>query len=125
VKIKRSLGYSGDLCDDGKQGVRGFLADWDNNGTFDEYLGTAFVTVHDLSKNSSGRVVLRHAAVCFRKSRPTVEELQEIPMSSRYVEFSHGPCLLRQRFFGSELLGQSPGCCCSEFAQVNLLLEPN
>jgi len=50
VKIKRSLGYSGDLCDDGSKEYVAFWADWDNNGTFDEYLGTAFVTVHDLSK---------------------------------------------------------------------------
>jgi hypothetical protein len=49
VKIKRSLGYSGSLCDDGSKEYVAFWADWNNDGSFDEYLGTAFVTVHDLS----------------------------------------------------------------------------
>lgn len=48
VKIKRSLGYSGSLCDDGSREYVAFWADWDNSGSFDEYLGTAFVTVHDI-----------------------------------------------------------------------------
>ncbi len=48
VRIKRPLGYSGDLCHAGSNEYVAFWADWDNSGSFDEYLGTAQVRVHDL-----------------------------------------------------------------------------
>ena len=48
VHIKRPFGYSGDLCHAGSLEYVAFWADWNNDGTFDEYLGTAQVPVHDL-----------------------------------------------------------------------------
>ena len=48
IRIKRPFGYSGDLCHAGSIEYVAFWADWDNNGTFDQYLGTAQVRVHDL-----------------------------------------------------------------------------
>jgi hypothetical protein len=48
IQIKRPLGYSGDLCHAGSKEYVAFWADWNNDGTFDEYLGTATVDVHDL-----------------------------------------------------------------------------
>lgn len=49
VKVKKSSGFSGDMCHNGSQEHVAFWADWDNNGIFDQYLGTASVTVHDIS----------------------------------------------------------------------------
>jgi len=48
ISIRRPFGYSGDLCHDGSKEYVAFWADWDNNGTFDDYLGTATAEVHDL-----------------------------------------------------------------------------
>jgi hypothetical protein len=48
VRIKKSAGYSGNLCSDGSREYVAFWADWNNNGTFDEYLGTASVDVFDI-----------------------------------------------------------------------------
>lgn len=48
IKIKKSSGFSGDLCHDGSKEHVAFWADWDNNGTFDQYLGTSSITVHDI-----------------------------------------------------------------------------
>lgn len=48
IQMKQGFGYSGDLCHDGSKEYVAFWADWNNNGTFDEYLGTAHVDVHDL-----------------------------------------------------------------------------
>jgi len=48
VRLKQSAGYSGSLCRAGSQEHVAFWADWDNDGTFEEYLGTASVTVHDV-----------------------------------------------------------------------------
>ena len=48
VRIKKSAGYSGNLCSDGSREYVAFWADWNNNGTFDEYLGTASVDVYDI-----------------------------------------------------------------------------
>ena len=48
IHVKRPFGYSGDLCHNGSREYVAFWADWNNNGTFDEYLGTAAVEVHDL-----------------------------------------------------------------------------
>ena len=49
VHIKKSNGYSGDLCHKGSMEHVAFWADWDNNGTFDQYLGTASFQTHDIS----------------------------------------------------------------------------
>lgn len=49
VKIKKSSGFSGDLCTNGSKEYVAFWADWNNNGTFDTYLGTSSITVHDIN----------------------------------------------------------------------------
>lgn len=48
IKVKLPNGYSGNLCTDGSYEYVAFWADWDNTGTFDEYLGTVAVNVHDI-----------------------------------------------------------------------------
>ncbi len=48
IHVKRPFGYSGDLCHAGSLEYVAFWADWNNDGNFDEYLGTAEVRVHDL-----------------------------------------------------------------------------
>src|SRR5207253_4407422 len=48
IHVKRPFGYSGDLCHDGSKEYVAFWADWNNDGTYDEYLGTTAVDVHDL-----------------------------------------------------------------------------
>jgi hypothetical protein len=50
IHIKNPYGYSGNLCQSGSKEYVAFWADWDNNGTFDSYLGTASVEVHDIAK---------------------------------------------------------------------------
>ena len=45
--VKQPSGYSGGLCSTGSTEYVAFWADWDDNGTFDSYLGTTAVTVHD------------------------------------------------------------------------------
>ena len=47
IHVKRPFGYSGDLCHDGSKEYIAFWADWNNDGVFDEYLGTASAEVHD------------------------------------------------------------------------------
>jgi hypothetical protein len=49
VHIKKANGYSGDLCHKGSTEHVAFWADWNNNGTFDEYLGTQSFEIHDIS----------------------------------------------------------------------------
>src|ERR1051326_5393118 len=49
VKIKQGFGYGGDLCHDGSKEYVAFWADWNNDGAFEEYLGTVAVEVHDLN----------------------------------------------------------------------------
>lgn len=49
IRVKKNSGFSGDMCHAGSQEHVAFWADWDNNGTFTQYLGTASVTVHDIS----------------------------------------------------------------------------
>ena len=46
-RIKRPLGYSGDLCHPGSQEYVAFWADWDNTCTW-TYLSTVKVNVHDI-----------------------------------------------------------------------------
>ncbi len=48
VRIKRPYGYSGGLCSKGSYEYVAFFADWNNDGTFDCYLGTASLNVHDI-----------------------------------------------------------------------------
>ena len=47
--IKKSNGYSGDLCSHGSTEFVAFWADWDNTCTW-TYLGTVPVQVHDIAK---------------------------------------------------------------------------
>jgi hypothetical protein len=49
VHVKKANGYSGDLCHKGSTEHVAFWADWNNNGTFDEYLGTQSFEIHDIS----------------------------------------------------------------------------
>ncbi|MCW3126850.1 MAG: hypothetical protein JWO03_2508 [Bacteroidetes bacterium] len=49
IHIKRASGYIGNLCSKGSQEHVAFWADWNNNGTFDQYLGTVSLNVHDIS----------------------------------------------------------------------------
>ncbi|MCU7924103.1 MAG: hypothetical protein KZQ88_15545 [Candidatus Thiodiazotropha sp. (ex Dulcina madagascariensis)] len=50
IHVKKSSGYSGGLCDSGSREHVAFWADWNNDGNYDDYLGTASVEVHDLDK---------------------------------------------------------------------------
>jgi hypothetical protein len=54
VHLKKTNGYSGDLCHKGSMEHVAFWADWDNNGTFDQYLGTASFEVHDIANTPAG-----------------------------------------------------------------------
>lgn len=49
IHVKQPAGYSGDLCSTGSQEYVAFWADWDEDGVFEAYLGTASVPVHDIS----------------------------------------------------------------------------
>jgi hypothetical protein len=49
IRLKKTTGFSGNLCTSGSKEYVAFWADWNNNGVFDEYLGTASVNVHDIS----------------------------------------------------------------------------
>jgi hypothetical protein len=53
VHVKKSSGYSGNLCGAGSYEYVAFWADWDNKCEW-EYLGTASVNVHDLGKIPEG-----------------------------------------------------------------------
>jgi len=48
IHIKKPCGYSGNLCQPGSKEYVAFWADWDNNGSYDNYLGTTSVDVHDI-----------------------------------------------------------------------------
>jgi hypothetical protein len=48
IKIKKPSGYNGSLCSVGSVEYVSFWIDWNNNGTFDSYVGTATVQVHDI-----------------------------------------------------------------------------
>ena len=54
IQIKHGAGYGGTLCFSGSNEYVAFWADWNNNGTFDQYLGTASVNVHDLGSPLPG-----------------------------------------------------------------------
>jgi hypothetical protein len=47
IHVKKPYGYSGSLCQGGSLEYVAFWADWNNDGAFDEYLGTASVEAHD------------------------------------------------------------------------------
>lgn len=49
LKVKKPSGYGGSLCTNGTYEHVAFWADWNNNGTWDEYLGTVSVNVHDIA----------------------------------------------------------------------------
>jgi hypothetical protein len=49
IHVKKPYGYSGNLCQSGSKEYVSFWADWDNSGTYDFYLGTASVEVHDIA----------------------------------------------------------------------------
>ncbi|QJW88211.1 hypothetical protein HNV11_01855 [Spirosoma taeanense] len=48
VKIKRKSGFNGNLCSRGSKEHVAFWADWDNNGTFEHYIGTTSFDAHDI-----------------------------------------------------------------------------
>jgi hypothetical protein len=54
VHLKKTNGYSGDLCHKGSMEHVAFWVDWDNNGTFDQYLGTASFEAHDIANIPAG-----------------------------------------------------------------------
>lgn len=49
VKIKLPNGYSGNLCETGSKEHVAFWADWNNDGVFEDYIGTASFEIHDIS----------------------------------------------------------------------------
>jgi hypothetical protein len=49
VRVKLPNGYSGNLCAAGSREYVAFWADFNNNGTFETYLGTTSVVVHDVT----------------------------------------------------------------------------
>lgn len=49
ILIKRPGGYGGTLCHAGTTEYVAFWADFDDNGTYESYLGTAAVQVHDIT----------------------------------------------------------------------------
>ncbi|MEK6708558.1 MAG: hypothetical protein AABY81_07135 [Pseudomonadota bacterium] len=54
VHIKKTSGYNGDLCHTGSMEHVAFWADWNNDGTFDQYLGTMSFEVHDIANMPVG-----------------------------------------------------------------------
>lgn len=49
IHVKKQNGFSGNLCTKGSMEHVAFWADWNNNGTFDQYLGTVSLNVHDIA----------------------------------------------------------------------------
>ncbi len=49
IHIKRPSGFNGNLCTKGSREHVAFWADWDNNGSYDQYLGTVSLNVHDIA----------------------------------------------------------------------------
>jgi hypothetical protein len=54
IHVKRPNGFSGTLCYQGSVEYVAFWADWNNDGSYDEYLGTSKVEVHDISTMPAG-----------------------------------------------------------------------
>lgn len=49
IRVKQPNGYSGNLCSAGSREYVTFWADFDNNGSFETFLGTTSVQVHDIN----------------------------------------------------------------------------
>jgi len=49
INIKNPFGYGGNLCSNGSLEYVSFYADFNNNGTFERYLGTTSVQVNDIN----------------------------------------------------------------------------
>ncbi|RAJ77520.1 hypothetical protein CLV59_107287 [Chitinophaga dinghuensis] len=49
LKIKKSAGFNGNMCTAGSNEYVAFWADWNNDGIFESYLGTASVNTHDIT----------------------------------------------------------------------------
>ena len=49
IKVKKSAGYSGGPCSQGSREYVSWWADFDNNGSFETFLGSADVRVYDLA----------------------------------------------------------------------------
>jgi hypothetical protein len=56
VQVKKPSGYSGGPCTDGSREYVTFWADFDGNGSYETCLGTAGVSVYDLSNFPAGGV---------------------------------------------------------------------
>ncbi|MHC4563883.1 MAG: hypothetical protein ACYS8X_14085, partial [Planctomycetota bacterium] len=54
IHVKKPCGYCGNLCQAGSREYVAFWADWNNDGAYDAYLGTATVEVHDIGSIPSG-----------------------------------------------------------------------
>jgi hypothetical protein len=54
VVVKLSNGYSGGPCTAGSKEYVSFWADFNNNGTYETFLGTTSVTVHDIASMPAG-----------------------------------------------------------------------
>lgn len=54
LRIKRPFGYSGSPCTQGSYEYVAFWADTDGNGSFETYIGTAAVNVHDIAEPQKG-----------------------------------------------------------------------
>ena len=64
IKIKRPNGYGGGLCQTGSTEYVAFWADFDDNGAFETYLGTAAVQVHDIAAIPPGGLHYAVALPC-------------------------------------------------------------
>lgn len=49
IHIKKSTGFNGSLCTKGSNEHVAFWADWNNDGIFDQHLGTVSLNIHDIS----------------------------------------------------------------------------
>ncbi len=56
IHVKKSSGYSGDVCTNGSREYVTFWADFDDNGSFETCLGTASVRAYDLDNISADGV---------------------------------------------------------------------
>ena len=54
IHVKKQNGFSGNMCTKGSMEHVSFWADWNNDGIFDTYLGTASANVHDITNIPAG-----------------------------------------------------------------------
>lgn len=84
IKLKKSAGFSGNLCTAGSKEYVAFWADWNNDGSYDQYLGTTSVNVHDITGIPAGglfyNVALQVDVTKFLKdcSTPTVVKIRAV-----------------------------------------------